>query len=150
VRTVIQYDTMLSASNIVSVSSDNTNYSEVVHILTIYIFCYWMASDVTYRYSVDSINRPFRCFIYITGPPLWSSGQSSSLLIQRSGFDFRRYQIFRGVVGLERGPLSLVTTIEDLEEKKLRLRSKKPRLRPQEIRRADYATALFPQKLALT
>jgi hypothetical protein len=27
-------------------------------------------------------------------PPLWSSGQSSWLQIQRSGFDFRRYQIF--------------------------------------------------------
>jgi hypothetical protein len=27
-------------------------------------------------------------------PPLWSSGQSSWLLTQRSGFDFRRYQIF--------------------------------------------------------
>jgi hypothetical protein len=30
------------------------------------------------------------------------------------GFDFQRYQIFREVVGLERGPLSLVSTIEEL------------------------------------
>jgi hypothetical protein len=29
-----------------------------------------------------------------------------------SGFDSRRYQIFREVVGLERGPLSLVRIIE--------------------------------------
>jgi hypothetical protein len=43
-----------------------------------------------------------------------SSGQSSWLQIQGSGFDFRRHQIFREVVGLERGPLSLVSTIEEL------------------------------------
>jgi hypothetical protein len=46
--------------------------------------------------------------------PLWSSGQSSWLQIQRSGLDSRRYQIFREVVGLEWGPLSLVNTIEEL------------------------------------
>ena len=39
-----------------------------------------------------------------------------------SGFDPRRYQIFWVVVGLERGPLSLVRSIEELLEwKKLRL-----------------------------
>jgi len=36
-----------------------------------------------------------------------------------SGFDFRRYQIFWVVVGLERGPLSLVRSIEELLEKKV-------------------------------
>jgi hypothetical protein len=46
-------------------------------------------------------------------PPLWSSGQSSWLQIQRSRFDSRRYQIFGEVVGLERGPLSLVSGIEE-------------------------------------
>jgi hypothetical protein len=44
---------------------------------------------------------------------LLSSGQSSWLQIQRFGFDFRRYQIFWKVEGLERGPLSLVSTIQD-------------------------------------
>jgi hypothetical protein len=39
---------------------------------------------------------------------------SSWLQIQRSGFDSRRYQIFCEVVGLERGPLSLVSTNEEL------------------------------------
>jgi hypothetical protein len=34
------------------------------------------------------------------------------------GFDFRRYQIFWEVVGLERGPLSLVRIIEELLERK--------------------------------
>jgi hypothetical protein len=47
-------------------------------------------------------------------PPLWPSGQSSCLQIEMSGFDSRRYQSFREVVGLERGPLSLVSTIEEL------------------------------------
>jgi hypothetical protein len=43
---------------------------------------------------------------------------SSWLQIQRSGFDSRRYQIFWEVVSLERGPLSLVSTIEELLERK--------------------------------
>jgi hypothetical protein len=45
---------------------------------------------------------------------LWSSGQRSCLQIQRPGFDFRHYQIFWEVVGLERGLLSLVSTTEEL------------------------------------
>jgi hypothetical protein len=52
-------------------------------------------------------------------PPLWSSGQSSWLQIQRSGFHSRRYQIFLEVVGLERGPLGLVSTIEELLGRKI-------------------------------
>jgi hypothetical protein len=44
-------------------------------------------------------------------PPLWSSGQSSWLQIRRPGFDSRHYQ--QKVVGLERGPLSLVSTTEE-------------------------------------
>jgi hypothetical protein len=49
-----------------------------------------------------------------TIPPLWSSGQSSWLQIQRSGFHSRRYQIFWQVVGLERDPLGLVRITEEL------------------------------------
>jgi hypothetical protein len=49
---------------------------------------------------------------------LWSSGQSSWLQIQKSGFDFWRYQIFCEVVGLERGPLKLVSTTEELLDRK--------------------------------
>jgi hypothetical protein len=47
-----------------------------------------------------------------------AGGQSSWLQIQRSGFDSRRYQNFWEVVGLERGPLSLVSTTEELFERK--------------------------------
>jgi hypothetical protein len=72
----------------------------------------------------------------IYAPPLWSSGLISWLQIQRFGFDSLCYQIFWVVVvvvvvvvvGLERGPLSLVTTIEELLGRKYWSRS--PRLRP--------------------
>jgi hypothetical protein len=67
--------------------------------------------------------------VVIDGPPLWSSGQSSWLQIRRPGFDFRHYQIFwerekkkerkKTVVGLERGPLSLVSTTEELLDRKV-------------------------------
>jgi hypothetical protein len=58
--------------------------------------------------------------------PLWSSGQGSWLQIRRPGFDSRHYQIFwkekkkkgKYVVGLERGPLNLVSTTEELLDKK--------------------------------
>jgi hypothetical protein len=46
--------------------------------------------------------------------PLWSSGQSFWLQINRPGFDSRPYQIFLEAVGLERGPLNLVSTTEEL------------------------------------
>jgi hypothetical protein len=36
------------------------------------------------------------------------------LMPWKSGFDSRQYQIFWEVVGLERGPLSLVSTTEEL------------------------------------
>jgi hypothetical protein len=48
-----------------------------------------------------------------------SSGQSSCLQIQRSGFDSRHYQIFWEVVGLELGSLTLVSTVEELLERKV-------------------------------
>jgi hypothetical protein len=52
------------------------------------------------------------------GPPLWSSGQSSWLQIRRPGFDSRHYQK-KKVVGLERGPLTLVSTTEKLLDRKV-------------------------------
>jgi hypothetical protein len=51
--------------------------------------------------------------------PLWSNGQSSWLQIQRSGFDSRHYQIFWEVAALELGPLSLVSTTEELLDRKV-------------------------------
>jgi hypothetical protein len=52
-------------------------------------------------------------------PPLWSTGQSSWLQIQRSGFHSRCCQAFWEVAGLERSPLSLVSTIEELLDEKV-------------------------------
>jgi hypothetical protein len=55
--------------------------------------------------------------IPVTGPPLWPSGQISWLQIRRPGLDSRHYQ--KKVVGLERGPLSLVSTTEELLYRKV-------------------------------
>jgi hypothetical protein len=60
------------------------------------------------------VSRSFNLIKCVRWPPLWSSGQSSWLQIQRNGFNSRRYQIFWEEVGLERGPLSLASTIEKL------------------------------------
>jgi hypothetical protein len=84
-----------------------------------------------------------------TLPPLWSSVQSSCLQIQRSGSDSRRYQIFWEVVGLEQGPLSLVSTVEGLLERK----SSGSGIEIRECGRRDPSRlprgTLYPQKLAL-
>jgi hypothetical protein len=66
------------------------------------------------------------------------------------GFVSRRYQIFWEVVGLERGPLSLVSTIEEL----LGRNSRGSGLENREYVRGDPLRwprdTLYPQKLALT
>jgi hypothetical protein len=59
-------------------------------------------------------NWIYICYVEESRPPLWSSGQSSWLQVRRPGFDSLRNQIFWGVVGLERGPLSVVSTTEEL------------------------------------
>jgi hypothetical protein len=88
--------------------------------------------------------------IHIYGPPLWSSGQSSWLQIQRSRFDSWCYQIVWEVVGLEWGPLSLVSIIKELLERK----SSGSGLEIREYGRRDRSHlprgTLSPQKLALT
>jgi hypothetical protein len=75
-------------------------------------------------------------------------GQSSWLQIQRSVLNFRRHQIFWKVVGLERGPLSFVSTIEELHERK----SSGSGLESWEYRSRDPSRwphgTLYPQKLA--
>jgi hypothetical protein len=69
---------------------------------------------------------------------LWSSGQSSWLQIHRPRFDSRRYWIFWEVMGLERRPLSLVSTIE--EDEILAAPVYKIENTAVGIRCADYAT----------
>jgi hypothetical protein len=84
-------------------------------------------------------------------PTLWSSGQSSWLQIQRSGFESRHHQIFWEVVGLERGPLSLLSTIEELFERKRGDSGLENRdYGHRECGRADSATTHIRKKLTLT
>jgi hypothetical protein len=53
------------------------------------------------------------------------------LVVRGPGFDFQHYQILWEVVGLERGPLSLLRITEELLEwKSSGCESRKPRLRP--------------------
>jgi hypothetical protein len=83
-------------------------------------------------------------------PPLWSSGQKSELQIQRAGFDSGRYQISWEVLSLERVPLSLVSTTEELLDRKNSVSG----LQSPEYSRRDPSRwrrgTLYPQKLALT
>jgi hypothetical protein len=95
-------------------------------------------------------NWIYICYVEESRPPLWSSGQSSWLQIQRSGFDSRIYHIFWEAVGLERGPLSLASTIEELLERK----SSGSGLENRKYSRRDPLRwprgTLNPQKLVLT
>jgi hypothetical protein len=82
-------------------------------------------------------------------PPQWSSGQSFWLQVQRSGLDSRRYHIFWVVVGLERGPLNLMSTSEELPEGK----NSGSGLESREYGRRDPSClprgTLYPQKSVL-
>jgi hypothetical protein len=49
---------------------------------------------ITEMYCVScEVRTGFICYVEESRPPLWTSNQSSWLQIQRSGFDYRRYQI---------------------------------------------------------
>jgi hypothetical protein len=79
-------------------------------------------------------------------PPLRPSGQRSWPQIRRPGFDSRQHQ--KKVVGLERGPLSLVSTTVELLDRKVAA----PVYR--EYGRRDPSRwpcgTFYPQKLAIT
>jgi hypothetical protein len=111
------------------------------------------AENLTSSWSVTSnptliIPNNFVCMW--TWPLPWSSGQSSWLQIQRSGFDFRLYQIFWQVVSLERVPLGAVSTIEEL----LDGNSRGSGLEIRDYGHRDSSRwprgTLYPQKLAIT
>jgi hypothetical protein len=97
-----------------------------------------------------STNWIYIHYIEESRPPLWSSGHSSWLQIQKSGLDSWRYPNLWEVVDLERGPLSLVSTIEELLEWK----SSDSGLEIREYCRRDQSRwprgALHTQKVALT
>jgi hypothetical protein len=84
----------------------------------------WSSGQSSWLHNGDvlcflwSTNWIYICYVEESRLPQWFSGQSSWLQIQRSLFDSRRCQIFWEVVGLERGPLNLMSTIEKLLERK--------------------------------
>jgi hypothetical protein len=55
-----------------------------------------------------------------------------------------------GIVGVERGPLSVVSTTEELLDRKVAAPVYKTEKTAVGIRHADYVGPLYPQKLALT
>jgi hypothetical protein len=83
----------------------------------------WSSGQSSWLHNGDVLcflwdaNWIYICYVEENRPHLWSSGQSSWLQIQRSRLDSRRYQIFWEVVGQERGPFSLVSTIQELLER---------------------------------
>jgi hypothetical protein len=81
---------------------------------------------------------------------VWFSRQSFWLQVYKSRFHSRHYQIFCEVVSLERGPLGLVSTIEELIER----RSSGSALENREYDCRDPSRrprdTLYPQMLALT
>jgi hypothetical protein len=98
-----------------------------------YSLCRWIRwhnSATLYTYSAGTrfesrsdlqfflVESFLTLLLFLHWPALGSSGPSSWLQIQRPGFDSRRYQIFCKVVGLERGPLGLMSTIEELLRRK--------------------------------
>jgi hypothetical protein len=104
----------------------------------------WMQPETSHRISIISH------LIWTSRQPLWSSGQNCWLQIQRLGFDSRRYQPFWEAIGLERGPLSLVSAIEGLIGRK----SSGYGLESRYYDRRDPSRwprgSLYPQNLALT
>jgi hypothetical protein len=81
---------------------------------------------------------------------MWSSDQRFWLQIQRSGIYSRDHKIFWEVVGMERGPLSFLSTIEELLERKSSGSDLGNRDYGHRGSAADYAIPLYPRKLALT
>jgi hypothetical protein len=101
----------------------------------------------------DNLPKVSCCFLSAGELPRLSHERTAGYRSRGPGFDSRRYQVFWEVVGLERGPLSLLSTTEELLERKssgsslenreycLRDSSRWPRgtLYPQQLRRQAAA-----------
>jgi hypothetical protein len=75
-------------------------------------------ANTVWQHPVALRTSGFWRTLFVYRAPLKSSGQSSWLQIRRPGFDSRHYQK-KEVVGLERGPLILVCTTEELRDRKV-------------------------------
>jgi hypothetical protein len=101
---------------LISIESRRITERNGGHVAGVFFVSLQPFRDVAFTIRESSFCDFSDCVYWNVEPPLWCSGQSSWLHIQRSGFDSRRYQIFWEVLGLERGPLSLVSTVEELTE----------------------------------
>jgi hypothetical protein len=116
----------------------------------------WCSGQSSWLHNGDALcflwgtNWIYISYVEESTLPLWSSGQSSWLQIQRSGFHSLRFQIFWEIVGLERGPLSLVNTIEELLERKKNGSDLENRDSGRMGSTALTTWHPYPQKLALT
>jgi hypothetical protein len=111
-------------------SRSSTSATSSTHIWLVCLSWYYLqtAKCIKYDVNVYNVGLNFLDKIYASvnlinilstyGRPLWSSGQSSWLQIQRSGLNSRCYKNFWEVVCLEQGPLSLLSAIEKLLERK--------------------------------
>jgi hypothetical protein len=65
-------------------------------------------AEQTIDYLVKAFQQKYRLCSLVVRVPGYRS--------RNPGFDSRRYQVFWEIVGLERGPLSLMRIIEDIYE----------------------------------
>jgi hypothetical protein len=94
-------------------------------------------------------SKYFTTYIYFEWPPLWSSGQNVWLLTGAPGSILCVARFFRAAVGLERGPLSLVSNLRSYLEEIVAA----PGLQNRSYDRRDSLRwprdPLYPLKLAL-
>jgi hypothetical protein len=81
------------------------------------------------------------CYVEESRPPLWSSGQSSLLQIQRSGFNSWVWNWVHSALWVQ---------LRSYLEEKIVTPGLEIGITAVGIHHADYATTLYPQKLALT
>jgi hypothetical protein len=87
-------------------------------------------------------------YLYLTSVGSWTQDRLCGLVVRVPGYrstypgvDFRRYQIFWDIVGLERGPLSLVIIPKELVEwKSSSSRSRKSRSTAMGIHCTEHVT----------
>jgi hypothetical protein len=91
-------------------------------------------SSVGHTYFFYSRGSVFKCWLEHR-LRLWSESLATD---PEAGFVSRRYQIFRELVGLERGPLSLLVTSEELLGRKRSGSGLEIREYGREIRGADH------------
>jgi hypothetical protein len=99
------------------------------------------------RMNVKSINLSSFMFLY---RPCGVTVRVPGYRSRGPRFDYRRYQIFWKVVGLERGPLSLMSTIEELLGRKSGGFSLDNREYDRVGPSALTTRHIYPQKLVLT